>query len=504
MLIYTADQIKLWDDYTIANEPVSSINLMERAAEKCAQWIFKKDFRSGNFKIFCGKGNNGGDGLAIARILHSKGFIITVYILESGHTGTKDFQQNLQRLHDLNFSDIIFIQDKNHFPEITFSDIIIDAIFGTGINKPLSGLTVELVNHINKSDCTVISIDLPSGLFIDQSSVGNTILKSDYTLTFQCYKAGLLVTENAGYVGDIHILDIELHKGFLNFEQSIYQLVDEDIIKSIYKRRNRFSHKGSFGHAALVTGSIGLMGAATLSAEACVRTGVGKLTCYIPGIGYNIMQIAVPEAMSKISGSDDFINSFDPVVEHEAIGIGPGIGLKINEEILEEILSKAIHPMVIDADALNMLAKYKFLFSKIPNSSILTPHPKEFDRIFGEMANDFERISVAQKKAKELNVIMILKGHHTLIATPAGKCYFNNTGNAGMATGGSGDVLTGIITGLLAQNYSPEESSLLGVYVHGLAGDLAAASLSEEGMIASDIIKFLPQAFREINQYPLI
>ncbi len=154
MLIYTADQIKLWDDYTIANEPVSSINLMERAAEKCAQWIFKKDFRSGNFKIFCGKGNNGGDGLAIARILHSKGFIITVYILESGHTGTKDFQQNLQRLHDLNFSDIIFIQDKNHFPEITFSDIIIDAIFGTGINKPLSGLTVELVNHINKSDCT--------------------------------------------------------------------------------------------------------------------------------------------------------------------------------------------------------------------------------------------------------------------------------------------------------------------------------------------------------------
>ncbi|MBD0331840.1 MAG: NAD(P)H-hydrate epimerase, partial [Chitinophagaceae bacterium] len=257
MNIYNADQIKAWDAYTIQHEPVASIDLMERATQKCVEWILEQQLRQQHFKIFCGKGNNGGDGLAIARLLFESGSAVTVYILEFGHKGTDDFQLNLQRLHDLPFADIHFIQNEDHFPDLKPSDAIVDALFGSGVNKPLSGLTAALVNHVNQSPCIVISIDLPSGLFIDKSSKGNAVVQADHTLTFQSYKLALLVAENAPYIGEVHVLDIGLHKDFLQKEKSQLRLVDEQLIKSIFKPRQRFSHKGNFGHAALITGSTG-------------------------------------------------------------------------------------------------------------------------------------------------------------------------------------------------------------------------------------------------------
>jgi NAD(P)H-hydrate epimerase len=499
--ILNAQQIREWDQYTIKNEPISSINLMERAAAKCAVWIEKQHVKERNIKIFCGKGNNGGDGLAIARMLTIGRYKVSVYILETGKPGSADFEENLKRLHDLPLT-INKIWLRDNFPSIEFTDIVIDALFGSGLNKPLQDIAAALVEHINRSTALVVSIDLPSGLFIDRSSKGNTIIEADHTLTFQVFKTALLVQENAKYIGEVHILDIGLHPQYLESNSFNQELVDRSLIRHIYKPRNRFAHKGSFGHALLISGSYGKVGAAVLASKACLHSGVGLLTCYLPSCAYTIMQTALPEAMVMTDPEERFVTNLPSQLEkYTTVGIGPGIG---TAEETQNMVAKQIlqynKPMVIDADALNCLSLQKELLPKLPPHSILTPHPKEFDRIFGEHQNDFDRINTASIKAKELNIIIVLKGHHTLIAMPGGKAYFNSTGNAGMAKGGSGDVLTGILTALVAQNYEPVQASILGVYLHGLAGDLAARSISEESMTATDIITFLSQAFIEIKQ----
>jgi NAD(P)H-hydrate epimerase len=498
MKIFSAEQIRNWDAYTIAHEPIASIHLMERAASACYEWITLY-YAESNFKIFCGKGNNGGDGLAIARMLLNSGKNVSVYILEFGHKGTEDFQINLQRLHELT-TNIHFIQSAAYFPVIDKNDVVIDAILGTGLNKPLDDFTAELAAYINQSSATVIAIDIPSGMFADKSCKNSVTIEADHTLSFQQYKLSFLLPENEERVGKIHILHIGLHPQYYLNETSLFELVQESLVKKIYRPRKKFSHKGTYGHAALITGSLGYMGASTLCAEACMRSGVGKLTCYIPQCGYEIIQIAVPEAMSKISGVDNYIDKFEPVAEHEAIGIGPGIGLNSSTiSLIEKIFTSTQKPMVVDADALNILSAHQHLLAKLPSYSILTPHPKEFERLFGKSANDFERLNHALSKAQQYNCYIILKGHYSFIACPDGKGYFSSTGNAGMATAGSGDVLTGILVGLLAQGYPPLETCILGVYLHGLAGDFAATKLSMEAMIAGDITANLGEAFKRIS-----
>lgn len=500
MKILSAEEIRLWDQYTIRHEPIASIDLMERASGKCADWLEENGYVENQFSVFCGKGNNGGDGLAIARMLAEKKYPVTVHILESGHKGTEDFQTNLARLHQYPEVDIRFIQTKENFHELKKDEIIIDTLYGSGLNRGIDGVTAQLVEHMNDSGCEIISIDIPSGLFTDRSSKGNSIIKARHTLSFQCYKPAFLVAENAEYIGEVHILDIGLLKDFYDSVQSPYELIDDTIIHSIYKPRNRFAHKGNFGHALLVTGSYGKIGAAVLSAKACVRSGVGLLTCHIPKCGYDILQSTVPEAMVMTDLNEEFNTRIeDDLTKYEAIGIGPGIGtVSATKTMLQEILNACHSPVLLDADALNIIASQKDLFKLIQPGSILTPHPKEFERLFGESANDFERIQLALQKAKELKSIIVLKGHYTFIATPDDKGYFNGTGNAGMATGGSGDVLTGILTGLSAQGYRAVETVLLGVYIHGLSGDLAAKEFSMEAMIASDIIENLGAAFSSL------
>ncbi len=505
MKILSAEEIRLWDQYTIRHEPVPSIDLMERAAGRCVDWLEENIPVNPPYSVFCGKGNNGGDGLAIARMLANKGYVVTVYILEFGHLGTEDFQANLAKLHQCPEVKISFIQTKENFHTVSDEEVIIDALFGSGLNRKLEGVTAKLVEHINESHAEKIAIDIPSGMFVDRSSQGNPIIKADHTLSFQCLKPAFLVAENSDYTGEVHILDIGLHNGFYESVTGLYEWIDEDLIRSIHKPRKRFAHKGNFGHGLLVTGSYGKIGAAFLCAEACLRSGIGLLSCHIPKCGYDIMQASAPGAMVMTDFNSSFTTKVeDDLTKYEAIGIGPGIGVASETKmLLREVFDSYRHPIVLDADALNIMGSQKDLLKLIPPGSILTPHPKEFERMFGASANEFDWVQLALKKAKDLHAIIVLKGHHTFIATPDKKGFFNSTGNAGMATGGSGDVLTGIVTGLLAQGYTPVEAAILGVYLHGLAGDIAAKKLSIEAMAAGDIIDNLGEAFIMINKYKM-
>ena len=500
MEIFSAEQIRSWDEYTMQHEPIASIDLMERAAASCFSWLESNEYLERSFSIYCGKGNNGGDGLALARMLSAEGCPVTVHILEFGHLGTDDFQANLARLHPTAV-EVRFVQDAEHFHPIPAGDVLIDALLGSGLNRKLEGMTEQLVEHMNQSGNEIISIDISSGLFVDRSSKGNPAVRAVHTLSFQCYKMAFLVAENASLVGQVHILDIGLHPGYLQQVNSELEWVDGGLVQSIFRPRKRFDHKGTFGHALLVAGSYGKMGAAVLSARACLRAGAGLLTCHVPACGYTIMQSAVPEAMI-LTDTDEKINTAFPgeVDSYSVIGIGPGIGKEPpTAALLKDLLQRYRKPVVVDADGLNILASDPSLFALLPPYSILTPHPKEFERLFGASSDDFARLSMAAERARQHQCVIVLKGHYTFIAMPGGKGYFNSTGNPGMAKGGSGDALTGILTAMLSQSYSPGEAALLGVYLHGLAGDLAAAACSEESMLPSDLTDLLGRAFLSIR-----
>jgi ADP-dependent NAD(P)H-hydrate dehydratase / NAD(P)H-hydrate epimerase len=499
MEILSAEQIRAWDEYTMQHEPIPSIELMERAAASCYAWLESNNYTGRSFAVYCGKGNNGGDGLAVARMLSEADCSVTVHILEFGFRGTDDFQINLARLHQTS-AEVRFIQGADNFHPIAPGDILVDALLGSGLNRRLEGVAKELVDHLNGSGNEIIAIDIPSGLFVSRSSRGNTVIQATHTLSFQCYKPAFLMPENAASVGSVHILDIGLHPGFLQQVSREAELLDPDIIRAIFKPRQVFANKGNFGHALLVAGSFGKIGAAVLGARACLRSGAGLLSCHVPGCGYAILQTTIPEAMVLEDADERIHTAFegDPSV-YSAVGIGPGIGTEGRTvEFLRELLGRSSKPMVVDADALNIIASSADLWARVPPYSILTPHPKEFERLFGPSDDDYARVEKAREQAREHQCIIVLKGHYTYIAMPGGKGYFNSTGNPGMAKGGSGDVLTGILTGMLSQGYSPGEAALLGVYLHGLAGDLAAETWSQESMLASDLVEHLGSAFHQV------
>ena len=327
MKIFNAQQIREWDQYTIRHEPVSSIDLMERAAAQCVHWLEENNLLNHSFKIFCGKGNNGGDGLAMARMLSQKARGVAVFILEFGHLGTEDFQVNLERLHQYAGVEIKFIQTEQQFPSFENKDIIIDALFGSGLNRPLEGVTAKLVEHLNDSGCKIIAIDTPSGLPIDHSAEGEKIITATHTLSFEVFKLSFLFPENANFIGKVHILDIGLHPDFYKSVETNYELIDKKMISKVYKPRNESAHKGNFGHALIVAGSYGKMGAAILCAKACLRSGAGLTTCHTPKCGYEIMQTAVPEAMLTTDSNSSIITKIEEdLSKFNCIGIGPGIG----------------------------------------------------------------------------------------------------------------------------------------------------------------------------------
>ncbi|GAB3025391.1 bifunctional ADP-dependent NAD(P)H-hydrate dehydratase/NAD(P)H-hydrate epimerase [Niabella terrae] len=491
MKVLSAAQIKQWDAFTIKTEPVSSLDLMERAAAACSKWLLEK-MLARQYYIFCGNGNNGGDGLAIARQLHQAHCHVSVYILGNA-PGSEDFQANLEHLKAATTVPVNIIDSENEFPEIPTGTVLIDALFGTGLNRPLEDQAAMLVQNINASQQTVVSIDIPSGMLCDHSSIGFPIIRADYTFSFQCMKLAFLVAENEPFIGQLHLLDINLHPEFLEQVDCKLQLISEALYQSIYHPRKAFAHKGNFGHALIIAGSYGKMGAAILSTKACLKSGAGLVTAHVPECGLEIMQISAPEAMCKVDKQSRYFSGVDYDLQpYSAIGIGPGID-KLPETAngLKALISSYHRPLVIDADGLNILAENKDWLTDLPENTILTPHPKEFSRLFGDGLNDFQKIETALQKAKELKIVIILKGHHSFIATPGGLGYFNTTGNPGMATGGSGDVLTGILTGLLAQGYSPINTAIAGVYLHGLAGDRASKRLGMNAMLAGDIVEAL-------------
>jgi hydroxyethylthiazole kinase-like uncharacterized protein yjeF len=493
MKLLTVEQIREWDKYTILKQRITSADLMERAAKACVQWILA-NINKRKYYIFCGTGNNGGDGLAIARLLKASGKQVRIIIGGDENDASADFKKNFQRISrdDL----------QNGAPVEWPSDAaIIDALFGSGLNRPADGEAKTIIDVINKSGLPVVAIDIPSGLFADKSSSGITVVQANFTLTFQSIKLAFLIAENEPLTGSIHVLDIGLSPEYLETLQQHQQLVDPLMIKKLFRPRQAFSHKGNFGHVLLLAGSRGKMGAAVLAARACVRSGSGLVTCCVPSQGDMIMQISVPEVMCIDDRAETILTEFpDDIDKYQAVGVGPGIG-KADEtaEMMKRLITRVSGALVIDADALNILGENRELLDQLPPETILTPHPKEFERLFGKTDNEFERINLASEKSKALNVVIIVKGHHTLIAAPDGEMFFNNTGNSGMARGGSGDTLTGIITSLAGQKYPAKDAAILGVYLHGLAGDIAAGRHSEEAMLPSDLSDSLGEAFKQIK-----
>ena len=498
MKIFHASQIKEWDSATILSQDISSVQLIERAATACYNWLLRQNYYQRHFHIFCGKGNNGADGLALAILLLENHQQVSIYILELGSKGSNEFQHYLQKAHKLTTS-IHFIQSREFFPGIDKNDIIIDALMGTGLNRPLESIARELVEWINVSSVLVISIDLPSGLLPDKSTKKFTAINADHTLSFQQYKLAFLLPENSKHCGEVHLLDIALDKEFELSNESVYEIPGEEIIRNIIKPRDKFSNKGDHGHACLIAGSYGMMGAAILAARGCSVAGSGKLSCYIPECGYIIMQLAVPEALCIAKGAHH-IEGLGELMHFDSLGAGPGLGnTESTKNILLDIFRKYKKPVVLDADALNVLAAEPMLLNLIPAGSVITPHPREFERLFGRTQDDFEQLEIAMAMATKYNIYIVLKGHYTFICTPFGKGYFNSTGNAGMAKGGTGDVLTGIITGLLAQQYPLPEAAILGAYIHGLAGDFASSKFTAQAMQASDLIDCIPDAWKKLT-----
>ncbi|HOZ50768.1 MAG TPA: NAD(P)H-hydrate dehydratase [Chitinophagaceae bacterium] len=486
--------MKAWDQFTMQREPISSIMLMERAAQQCVSWITKKwNNTNTHFIIFCGSGNNGGDGLAIGRLLLTNAYHVTIILIESDQR-SEDNIHNLNKIRSLYPSCIVNAHDEF---QIAKDAIIIDAIFGTGLNRKADGIELQMINKINVCPNIVLSIDIPSGLPADCSTEIGDCIQANYTLTFQQFKLSFLYPETGLCCGEIVVLDIQLHPKFLESQSSSLFILSKSDIQSHYKKRMPFSHKGSYGHALIVAGSHHKMGACILASKSCLRSGAGLVTVYIPEIENSILQMAVPEAMTETYSNNE-IDFHLKIDQFNSIGIGCGLGTGAQStNLLTYLIKNVNHPILLDADALNIIAANKHLLHDIPKHSILTPHPKEFDRLFGSCETSYERNKLQIEMSIQYNLYIVLKGRFTSISTPKGLTYFNIIGNPGMATGGSGDVLSGIITGLYAQYQDMELAALMGVYLHALSGDISSSLQTEESLIASDLIQNLGQSFRQ-------
>lgn len=500
MKLYSTEQMRAWDRVTIEKKFDNSSELMEIAVKTCTDFLLDDQFAR-RYIIVCGTGNNGGDGLCIARFMSEEGQPVTVYIAGDSETGSEDFKKNLQMLLNTEVS-IHFLSEKDYTFQAEYDDIIVDCLFGTGISRPIEGWLINLIAHINSLTNRTVSIDLPSGLLPDLIGIQTgAIVSADLTLTFQIPKCAMLFPENFQYVGEFEILNIGLDKEFESNEDSLLHYFVKYDAAQIYQPRLKFQHKNSFGHVGIIAGSKGKMGAAILCSLAAMRAGAGLVTAQIPSSGESVLQGAVPEVMTQADEGEYYLTKAELSEKNDATAIGPGIGQSPETAImLRKILrGKHDHPLVLDADALNLVASKKML-SSLPAGTILTPHIGEFDRLFGKHENNFQRFETLREKAHEYNCVIVLKGAHTMVASPDdGLLSFNSSGNAGMATAGSGDVLTGVIVALCAQGYNPADAARLGVYLHGAAGDIAALGGHSSGLIARDIIECLPDAIDEIE-----
>ena len=496
MKIFATSLIHQLDNYTIEHEPIDSINLMERAADSLFAKFIEHFSTLQSICIFAGPGNNGGDALALARKLLQTGYSVQIILIHPIAL-SPDCEINRQRLLETFPNQLTELNKKFIAPVINKETVIIDGLFGSGLSRPLTAIFANAVEWINESGCEVVALDIPSGLSGEENKLMNTslIVKANLTLTLQFPKLSFFFAENSPFVGKWEILNISIQPKIIDQTSTDFFYLEKRDVLTKLKTRSKFSHKGTFGHALIVAGSNGMAGASVLSAKAAMRSGVGLVTVLGPECNRIIVQASISEAIFKSNSVSELV--FET---YQAVAIGPGISIQDEStELLKNLLIKMSKPCILDADALNIISQHKDLLQYIPTYSILTPHPKEFDRLFGTCNSSYERMIKAKQESKMLGVIIVLKGAHTLIAVPDGKLFFNSTGNSGMATAGSGDVLTGVLVGLLAQGYSPEDTAKIGVFLHGHAGDLALEDESGESLIASDIIERLGKAFNSIR-----
>jgi NAD(P)H-hydrate epimerase len=497
MKLFKSNQISEIDKFTIENEPIASIDLMERAATVIFKEIVSEYDKSYEFCVIVGPGNNGGDGLVIARLLKSNSYNVEIYVSRFAKSISTDCNINLQRLKDIDDSVVHEIENASDL-EIPENTIIIDAIFGSGLTRETGGEFKQVIDKINHSKNTVLAIDIPSGLFGEDNTENNgSIVKADITYAIEFPSISMMFPENYPYYGDIRIVSIGLSSESIIKVSSDYFVTDNNFVSSNFRKRERFDHKGNFGHLLLIAGSYGKAGASVLATKAAVKTGVGLVTAHLPVKLIEIMQISVPEAMISIDKHEEYCSGIDILSKFNAIGIGPGLDTKnVSKKLLLQVFEEAKEPVVLDADALNILAGIMDFADLLKPGTVLTPHPKEFERLFGKFENSWKKVEFMKKISIGKSIIIVLKGGITTISLPDGRIFFNTLGNPGMATGGSGDVLTGIIGSLLAQGYSSENAAIMGVYFHSIAGDFAKQKHTEMSLCASDIMDSLEDAFK--------
>ncbi|MDD2961076.1 MAG: NAD(P)H-hydrate dehydratase [Muribaculaceae bacterium] len=504
MKIFSTSDIKTIEKTTIEKEPITPINLMERASSAIACEIISRWLLNKRIVVFAGPGNNGGDALAVARMLIEQGYTVEIFLFNiGGGKLSKECTQNKERLFALGEIDFTEIINEFNPPYLSKDDLVIDGLFGSGLREPLKGGFTSLVRYINESGAFIISIDMPSGLFGEWNSenIRNNIVNANLTLSLQFSRLSFFFAENAEFVGEWKVLDIELSQDAIKNTPSNFYLVEKSDVKKVLRKRKDFANKYDFGSLMLVAGSYGMMGAAIISARAAARSGCGIVNVHAPRCGMMPIQSSIPEAIYDADKHDIIVTDIDLKHNYSAIAIGPGLGTNpYTVAALEKFLTSSQSPCILDADALNCIAQKPALLNNLPIMSIITPHAKEFDRLFGDFYTDEMRVKKALEVSRYYNIIIVLKGHHTMTIRPDGKIYINNSGNSGMATAGSGDALTGIIGSLVAQGYKPEVSAVVGAYIHGYAGDMAQRKNGNFGMIASDIVDNIGLAIKEIMQ----
>lgn len=502
MKIFPAETVQEIDKYTIENEPIASIDLMERAASRLVDWFVRNYRPHRKVVVIAGPGNNGGDALAAARMLMNRNYRVSCYLVSSSRKLSEDCQVNLDRLGEVKGDKVQRISSANDIPGLNGDELVIDGIFGSGLSRVVEGVYRNVIDMINNSGAEVISIDIPSGLFGEDNTENDpdAIIRAAHTLTFQFPFLSFFFAENEPFTGRWHVIYIGLHEEIIERKETPYKVISKDFTAGVIPDRTKFSHKGSYGHGLVVAGSYGMMGAALLSGEAALRTGAGLVSIHIPAAGYEIIQTAFPEAIVSLDPHEHVFSAPPDLEKYDAIAAGPGLGTgSLTREAIKTLLEKAKVPLVLDADALNIIGELPELVDLIPPGTILTPHPLEFDRIAGTSGNGWERHLKQKAFAEKYGVIVVLKGAYTGISLPGGEYYLNMTGNPGMATGGSGDVLTGMILSFLAQGVKPVDAAFAAVYLHGSAGDIAAEKAGEESLIAGDIIKQLGAAFKKVQ-----
>lgn len=501
MKFFNTPIIKAIDAYTIENEPVASIDLMERAARAMADAILER-YAGRSFAVFAGPGNNGGDGLAVARMLHDAGCGVSVWLINPKGKLSPDCAVNLERLQGTGVP-VVQVADSFSMPTINSDSIIIDALFGSGLDRPVvAGVFADVIRGIDACTNDVVAVDMPSGLLGGENEPSlQLIVFATLTLTLQFPKLSQLFAENEMFVGGLQILDIGLSQRAIDETPSPFFYTCKDEILPLVRPRAKHAHKGNFGRALLVAGSKGMAGASVLAARAALRCGVGLLTVHVPAANNAIVQVAVPEAMTSIDSNECCFSDNVDTERYTAVAVGPGLGQsKESEAALLHLIDNCKAPMVLDADALNILARNPAYMQHLPQGSIITPHVGEFARLFGATESSYVRLQAAQAYSMTFGVTIVLKGAHTVVVTQLGTMHFNSTGNPGMATAGCGDVLTGCILSLLARGLTAPDAARLAVYIHGLAGDIAAGDKGEVALVAGDIVDSLPRAWRSLEE----